>query len=60
MKKTYINPTTEVVKIENTTFLSISNVAGVDGLTKGDDWSSGSAGSKERGTRNTDSFEDLW
>ena len=63
MKKSYISPNTEVriIKSECLLDLSIQNINGADGITKGQgNFGGGASDSKERGTRNTDSFEDLW
>ena len=56
MKKTYMQPSVEVVKVQTETMIAAS-----DSLGLGGQYSGGEIQSKERGTRNSDDdFGDLW
>jgi len=48
MKKTYSNPTLKVVKIQSVRLLagSVKSLTGADGMSMGDDWTDGTAGSR--------------
>ena len=63
MKKTYIKPTLEVayLKVERMLNNSANSVSGLDGVTMSkDEFGGGAADGKIRGSRSTDSFDDLW
>ena len=58
MKKTYMQPSVEVVKVQTETMIAASDSVSLGGAFSG---SASDIQSKERGTRNeADDFGDLW
>lgn len=67
MKAKYITPALQIlaIKVSNVIATSVTSLSGTDGLSRGSDWTSGSANAKERheedfGDSHTGWTDGLW